>query len=32
MPRTATNTTGNCLASAIVGRWQASRGPDQEPL
>jgi len=28
MPRTATNTTGNCLASAIVGRWQESRGPD----
>jgi proton glutamate symport protein len=22
MPRTAANTTGNCLAAAIVARWQ----------
>src|SRR5262249_59367622 len=31
MARTSVNVLGNCLATAVIGRWEGVRYPDTEP-
>ena len=31
MARTSVNVLGNCLAAAVIGRWEGVRYPDTEP-
>lgn len=31
MARTSVNVTGNCLATAVIGKWEGEYDPEKEP-